>query len=175
MKGNEQTKLHTMIANIQGHIYEIHGQKIMMDCDLAELYGVETKRLNEQVKRNIQRFPNDFMFIISPNEAQNLRSQSATSNWGGNRYNSYAFTEQGVAMLSSVLKSPSAVEVNIQIMRAFVAMRHITAQNKSVEFRLQTIESELDTHNKQIESILKSLCAITKMKATSKTILSLLV
>ena len=105
------------------------GQQVMLDRDLAELYGVETRRLNEQVKRNIERFPEDFMFQLTQNEFDNLKSQFATSSWGGVRKLPYAFTEQGVAMLSGVLKSPTAVEANIRIMRAFVSMRHFMVNN----------------------------------------------
>ena len=105
------------------------GQQVMLDRDLAELYGVETRRLNEQVKRNIERFPEDFMFQLTQNEFDNLKSQFATSSWGGVRKLPYAFTEQGVAMLSGVLKSSTAVEANIRIMRAFVSMRHFMVNN----------------------------------------------
>ena len=105
------------------------GQQVMLDRDLAELYGVETRRLNEQVKRNIERFPEDFMFQLTQNEFDNLKSQFATSSWGGVRKLPYAFTEQGVAMLSGVLKSPTAVEANIRIVRAFVSMRHFMVNN----------------------------------------------
>ena len=108
---------------IENLIYVIRGQQVMLDSDLARLYGVETKRLKEQVKRNINRFPSDFMFELTKNEALSLRSQFATSNKdgvrGGNRYSPFAFTENGVAMLSSVLKSDTAIEVNIRIMRGF--------------------------------------------------------
>ena len=114
---------------VESLIRVIRGQQVMLDRDLAELYGVETKRLNEQVKRNIERFPEDFMFQLTPNEFDNLKSQFATSSWGGVRKLTYAFTEQGVAMLSGVLKSPTAVEANIRIMRAFVSMRHFMVNN----------------------------------------------
>ena len=111
----------------------------MLDKDLATLYGVETKVLNQTIKRNIERFPNDFRFELSKEEC--LRSQFVTSNGrGGNRYSTYAFTEQGVAMLSSVLRSKTAIEVNIQIMRAFVSMRHFMVNNASVFSRLETME-----------------------------------
>lgn len=114
------------IVPIQNMIYEIRGQKVMLDSDLAGLYGVETKRFNEAVKRNIKRFPADFMFQLTENEWENLRSQIATSSLshGGRRYLPSVFTEQGVSMLSSVLKSERAIEVNIDIMRAFVKLRH---------------------------------------------------
>lgn len=114
---------------VESLIRVIRGQQVMLDRDLAELYGVETRRLNEQVKRNIERFPEDFMFQLTPNEFDNLKSQLVTSSWGGVRKLPYAFTEQGVAMLSGVLKSTTAVEANIRIMRAFVSMRHFMVNN----------------------------------------------
>jgi len=115
------------IENITGSIYLIRGKKDMLDRDLANLYGVETKRLKEQVKRNIERFPEDFMFELSKSELLNWRSQFATSNRDkmGLRYRPMAFTEQGVAMLSSVLRSKTAIQVNIQIMRAFTKIRQL--------------------------------------------------
>ena len=124
--GNQQLPVENKVESL---IRVIRGQQVMLDRDLAELYGVETKRLNEQVKRNIERFPEDFMFQLTPNEFDNLKSQFATSSWGGVRKLPYAFTEQGVAMLSGVLKSSTAVEANIRIMRAFVSMRHFMVNN----------------------------------------------
>ncbi len=112
---------------IQSKIYEIRGQKVMLDFDLAELYQVETRRLNEAVKRNIKRFPKDFMFQLNLDEWKILMSQFATSSWGGTRKLPYAFTEQGLAMLSGVLNSDIAIQVNINIMRAFVAIRQLIA------------------------------------------------
>ena len=130
---------HKLASNIEPLIKVIRGQQVMLDKDLATLYGVETKVLNQTVKRNIERFPDDFRFELSREEC--LRSQFVTSNGrGGNRYSTYAFTEQGVAMLSSVLRSKTAIEVNIQIMRAFVSMRHFMVNNASVFSRLETIE-----------------------------------
>ncbi|MCZ2716059.1 ORF6N domain-containing protein [Bacteroides ovatus] len=130
---------HELAGNIEPLIKVIRGQQVMLDKDLATLYGVETKALNQTVKRNMERFPDDFRFELSREEC--LRSQIVTSNGrGGNRYSTYAFTEQGVAMLSSVLRSKTAIEVNIQIMRAFVSMRHFMANNASVFSRLETIE-----------------------------------
>ena len=115
------------IQTIQSKIYEIRGQRVMLDFDLAAMYGVETRRLNEQVKRNIERFPEDFMFQLTKGELEILRSQIATSNFAkmGLRKTPYAFTENGVAMLSSVLRSPLAIQVNIGIMRAFTEFRKI--------------------------------------------------
>ena len=112
---------------IQRKIYEIRGQRVMLDRDLAELYQVETRVLNQAVKRNIERFPEDFMFRLSGEEWQILKSQIVISSWGGIRKLPYAFTEQGVAMLSSVLRSNTAIQVNIHIMRAFIAVRQLIA------------------------------------------------
>lgn len=112
---------------IQNKIYEVRGQKIMLDFDLAEMYGTETKYLKRSVKRNLERFPNDFMFELTNYEWNTLRCQICTSNRGGNRYLPYAFTELGVSMLSSVLNSNLAIEINISIMRAFVAVRKMIA------------------------------------------------
>ena len=128
-------------SDIQDLIFVVRGQQVMLDRDLATLYGVETKRLNEQVKRNIKRFPEDFMF--QPTQEECLRSQFATSNdkgRGGTRYAPYVFTENGVAMLSGILRSEMAIEVNIKIMRAFTKMRHFLVSNASVFQRLETIE-----------------------------------
>ncbi|MEQ1745155.1 MAG: ORF6N domain-containing protein [Saprospiraceae bacterium] len=108
---------------IQQKIYEIRGLRVMLDVDLAELYGVETKRLKEAVRRNMERFPSDFMFELTENEFKILRPQIASSSWGGARYPPFAFTEHGVAMLSGLLNSPKAIETNIAIVRAFIALR----------------------------------------------------
>ena len=138
----------------------------MIDRDLAQLYGVETKRLNEQVKRNIERFPDDFMFQLGKEDVEILKSQNATSSWGGDRRLPYAFTEQGIAMLSSVLKSQTAVDVNIRIMRAFVSMRRFIATNAQLFQRLETIEYhqlEMKQHqevtDKRIDEVFKRLDA----------------
>ena len=106
-------------------IYLLRGQNVMIDEELTEMYGVETRRLNEQVKRNIERFPKDFMFQLTEKEYENLKSQNATSSWGGRRKLPYAFTEHGVLMLSSVLNSPTAIQVNIKIMRVYTKLRGI--------------------------------------------------
>lgn len=118
----------------------IRGQKVMLDADLAELYQVPTKRLNEQVRRNRGRFPKDFMFRLSAAETRNLRSQIATSSWGGRRNLPYAFTEHGVAMLSAVLASERAVKMSVVIIRAFVRMREMPANHKELALRVQRIE-----------------------------------
>ena len=137
---------------VESLIRVIRGQQVMLDRDLAELYGVETRRLNEQVKRNIERFPEDFMFQLTKEEFENWKSQFATSNSivMGARKRPYAFTEQGVAMLSGVLKSSTAVEANIRIMRAFVSMRHFMVNNAAVFQRLETIEfNQLESNKVQ--------------------------
>jgi hypothetical protein len=132
------------IENITGLIYLIRGKKVMLDRDLAALYGVETKRLKEQVKRNIERFPEDFMFELSKKEFENLRSQFATSSWGGTRYAPLAFTEHGVLMISSVLKSDRAIHVNIQIMRAFTKLRHVIFENEDLRKKIEKLRTDTD-------------------------------
>jgi len=128
------------IELIASKIYLIRGIKVMLDRDLAELYGVETKRLKEQVRRNIERFPQDFMFELTKQELKNLRSQFATSSWGGARYIPMAFSEHGVLMLSSVLKSERAVQVNIQIMRTFTKLREALLDNKDLRKELEELK-----------------------------------
>ena len=135
----------------------------MLDRDLAELYGVETKRLNEQVKRNIERFPEDFMFQLTPNEFDNLKSQFATSSWGGVRKLPYAFTEQGVAMLSGVWKSSTAVEANIRIMRAFVSMRHFMVNNVAFYLFNEKVPSGRNANSTSKCKITKCFCKSTPL------------
>ena len=134
-------------------IYVIRGLKVMLDRDLAEMYGVEVKRLNEAVKRNSARFPDDFMFQINKAEFQNLKSQIATSSWGGTRKLPYAFTEQGVAMLSSVLNSETAIQVNIQIIRLFTKMKELILDNKDLWMKIEKIEQNLVKHDDEIKVI----------------------
>ena len=161
------------IQIIQSKIYEIRGQRVMLDRDLADMYGVETRRLNEQVKRNIERFPEDFMFQLTKGELELLRSQLATSNQFGNqettnwtsqnatsnsakmglRRQPYAFTELGVAMLSSVLRSPLAIQVNITIMRVFVTLRHLVSIPDTSD-RLSRIENEIMGIKEEMDDIL---------------------
>jgi len=132
------------VLSIQSKICVIRSQQVMLDFDLARLYGVETKRLKEAVKRNINRFPADFMFVLTSEELENLRSQFATSSWGGTRYPPFAFTEQGVAMLSSVLNSETAIEINIAIMRAFVFIRQYALSHKDLTEKLKELERKYD-------------------------------
>jgi hypothetical protein len=144
---------------IDRRIYAIRGRQVMLDEDLAELYGVETKRLIEQVKRNLERFPEDFMFQLRKDEIAALRPQNATSNMGrgGRRYAPDVFTEQGVAMLSSVLRSKAAIAVNIGIMRAFVELRRVAGSHALIEMRLEQIERGLGEHDEQLEQIFNAL------------------
>ena len=138
------------MARIQDLIYEIRGYKVMLDSDLAMLYEVETKVLNQAVKRNIERFPEDFMFQLVKEEFQILRSQFVTSPKGdGRQYIPYVFTEQGVAMLSGILKSKKAVAINIQIMRAFVKLRQWAIENKELAERLTELEHYFIEHCKE--------------------------
>jgi hypothetical protein len=130
--------------NISSKIFLMRGNKILLDRDLATLYGVEVRILNQAVRRNIDRFPSDFMFQLSTEEFQNLKSQFVTSSWGGVRKKPLAFTEQGVAMLSSVLKSKRAIQVNITIMRAFVELRRMMDLNKELLSRIEKLEEKYD-------------------------------
>ena len=137
---------HLPVESVASHIRVVRDQKVLLDTDLAELYGVPTKVLVQSVKRNIDRFPGDFMFQLDAGEWESLRSQSVTSNAGrgGRRYPPFAFTEQGVAMLSSVLGSPQAIAVNIEIMRAFVRLREMIISNKELALRLDELENKTD-------------------------------
>ncbi len=163
-----------IIKSIQNRIYEIRGERVMLDFDLALLYEVETKVLNQAVKRNIKRFPDDFMFQLIPNEwasmrsqtvtgcessptvmanNPNLKSQIVTSSWGGTRKMPYAFTEQGVAMLSGVLKSDKAINMNIAIMRAFVDVRKVLLKQNSINEQLTEIKERIGEHDVQLNEL----------------------
>lgn len=143
---------------IERKIYLIRGEKVMLSSDLAQLYGVEPKVLIQAVKRNIERFPEDFMFQLTNQEFINLKSQIVTSSWGGiRRANPYAFTEQGVAMLSSVLRSKQAVLVNIAIMRAFVKLREILSVNKELAHKLAQLERKIEKHDEEIKLIFDAI------------------
>jgi phage regulator Rha-like protein len=180
------------LTKIQSMIYEIREQKVMLDRDLAELYGVELRSLNQAVKRNIQRFPSDFMFQLTQAEYENLRSQFVISSsksqditsknrHGGRRYLPYVFTEQGVAMLSTVLNSEIAIEININIMRAFVKMRHyvIPQSDKNaqiVELRqllmlhIENTGNKLSEHDKAISQIIRALNNLIEQPPKTKRI-----
>lgn len=148
------------IEKVNQLILLIRGQKVMLDRDLAELYRVETKVLKRAVKRNIERFPSDFMFELSHEEIENLRCQFGTSSlWGGVRYTPFAFTEQGVAMLSSVLKSKRAVAVNIQIVRSFVRLRELLSTHTELARQLEALENRYDAQFKVVFDAIRQLMA----------------
>jgi hypothetical protein len=142
---------------IVGKIHKIRGRRVMLDKDLADLYEVETKVLNQAVKRNSDRFPIDFMFQLSENEWEILRSQNVTSSYGGRRYMPYVFTEQGVAMLSSVLRSDRAIQVNIHIMRVYIQLREVLLTGKDVLDRIDAIENRADAQEAGMQAVLKFL------------------
>ena len=145
------------IERIERAILLIRGHKVMLDADLATLYEVPTKVLLQAVKRNLERFPSDFMFQLEKQEVVILRSQFVTSSWGGRRYAPYAYTEQGVAMLSTVLNSPRAVAVNIEIMRAFVRLRLILASNNELARRLDQLDAKTDAKFKAVFEAIRQL------------------
>ncbi len=149
---------------ITNKIFLIRNQKVLLDSHLAELYQVETKQLKRQVRRNIERFPEDFMFKLTKNEFDNLRSQIGTSSWGGSRYTPMVFTEQGVAMLSSVLKSDRAIAVNIKIIRIFTKMRQLLNDNVNLQIEIENIKKKLSNHSKNIELVFNYLDELTAKK-----------
>ncbi len=142
---------------IEHRILLIRGEKVMLDKDLASLYAVETRDLNKAVQRNRDRFPADFMFQLTKEELQNLMFQFGTSSWGGTRKLPNVFTEQGVAMLSSVLRTRRAVQVNIAIMRAFVRLRTLLASHKDLAVKLAELERKYETHDKQIRAVFDAI------------------
>ena len=146
-------ELQSLVAEqkILNRIYVIRNEKIMLDKDLAELYGVETRVLNQSIKRNLARFPEDFMFQLSDREFKNLISQNVISSWGGIRKRPYAFTEQGVAMLSSILSSKTAIEVNIRIIRVFTKMREFALTHNEILMQLARLEKEVNDNNRNTE------------------------
>jgi hypothetical protein len=162
-KAIARNRLPVPVELVSRRIYIMRGRRVMLDSDLAELYGVATKRLNEAVKRNLSRFPDDFMFQLSAEELENWRSQIATSNPGakmGLRRPPYAFTELGVAMLSSVLKSERAVQMNIVIMRAFVKLREILATNRAMAQRIEQLTATVKDHAALFDVVIKDIEAL---------------
>jgi hypothetical protein len=156
MKGDTPAML---LKRIEARILLIRGERVMLDADLAELYGVATKVLVQAVKRNVERFPPDFMFQLTPDEFSNLRSQFVTSSWGGRRYAPFAFTEHGIAMLSSVLKSERAIKVNVEIMRAFVRLRRLLGSHEDLARKLAELEKRYDAQFKTIFDAIRTLMA----------------
>jgi len=147
------------LGKIEQRIFLIRGEKVMIDTDLSEFYGVQTRRLNEQVRRNKNRFPEDFMFQLNGGEFEDLKSHFATSSsgWGGRRKLPYAFTEHGAIMAASVLNSPRAVEVSVFIVRAFVKLRQTLGDNKELARKLEHLEGKLAHHDRQILNILQAI------------------
>lgn len=145
------------ISNITNRIYTTRGVKVMMDRDLAELYDVETRVLKQAVKRNIKRFPSDFMFELNYQDLTNLRSQNVISSWGGARYKPMVFTEQGVAMLSGILNSDRAIDVNIQIMRAFVKIRHLAVEHADLKREVEALRQQTDERFEIVFEVLDKL------------------
>ena len=152
-----KTKSLISSAKVENLILRIRGHNVMLDKDLADLYKVETKYLSRQVTRNIDSFPRDFMFVLTNKEFENLRCQFGTSRWGGRRYLPRAFTEQGVAMLSSVLRSKRAIKVNIEIMRTFVKLREMLASNAQLSRKLNALERKYDTQFKVVFDAIRQL------------------
>ncbi len=157
MSESENTELMLPDEVIMNKIYQIREQKVMLDRDLAELYGVLTGNLNKAVKRNMKRFPSDFMFQLTQEEFDNLIFQFGTSSWGGTRRLPYVFTEQGVAMLSGILNSDRAILVNIQIMRIFTEIRQVLTDNLSVKLEIEEIKKKLINQDKSIELVFSYL------------------
>lgn len=157
---------------ITDKIYYIRGEKVLLDRDLSSLYGIETKALKQAVRRNLKRFPGDFMFVLTNNELKNLRSQIVTSSWGGLRYPPMAFSEQGVAMLSSVLNSERAIEVNIFIMRAFVNLRKLIHSNLELKEKLKELErltnKKFNEHDEKIQLIFEAITSLIKQEKKPK-------
>lgn len=145
------------IERIESRILLIRAHRVMLDSDLAELYGVTTKRLNEQVKRNKQRFPADFMFQLTSDEAKSLRSQIATSKRGGRRYRPYAFTEHGAIMAASVLNSHRAIEISVYVVRAFVKLREMLRTHKELARKLAELEKRIEGHDEEIMALFEAI------------------
>ena len=152
------------VERIEKAILLIRGQKVMLDVDLAVLYGVSTSNPNKAVSRNIERFPSDFMFQLTREEFDNLKFHFGTSSWGGTRKMPRAFSEQGVAMLSSVLRSPRAIHVNIEIMRAFIRLRQILASNVELARKLDALEKKYDSQFKVVFDAIRQLMATPEPK-----------
>jgi hypothetical protein len=166
----ERKTMEITLSEIEQKIYLIRGRRVMLDSDLAQLYSVATMRLNEAVKRNLKRFPSDFMYVLTSKEVSNLISQNAisSSQWGGRRKSIHVFTEQGVAMLSSVLNSDRAIEVNIAIMRVFVKIREMLYFNKELSHKLDQLEQKIEKHDEEIRTIFEAIRQLMMPPETPK-------
>ncbi|HUU04009.1 MAG TPA: ORF6N domain-containing protein [Myxococcota bacterium] len=159
------------LTRIEGLIYEVRGRRVMLDRDLALLYSVDTRVLNQAVRRNLKRFPDDFMFRLTAEERDSLRSQIVILESGRGHHRKYppfAFTEQGVAMLSSVLRSSRAIQVNIEIMRAFVKLRKILVQNKELAEKLAELECKVTSHDQSIRAIFEAIRQLMEEPVSKK-------
>lgn len=159
MPKSKSIQITSFIAHetIERKIYLIRGKRVMLDRDLALLYDVMTSYLNRQVKRNIERFPPDFMFQLTDHEYKNLICQIGTSSWGGSRKYPRVFTEHGILMLSSVLGSPRAIKVNIQIMRTFAHMRELTSKNDHLKKKMEELEKKYENHDAQLKNVFNAI------------------
>lgn len=163
-----ETAIHERIGNT---IYVIRNQKVMLDSDLAVLYGIDTKRINEQVRRNRDRFPEDFMFQLTSKEWTNLKSQFATSSWGGRRNLPYMFTEQGIAMLSSVINSPTAIQVNIAIMRVFVQMRQWALNHDDLLKKIDMLSQTQGEQGAEIQYIMRVMESLVSVPSSDRKLI----
>ncbi|MEO8605647.1 MAG: ORF6N domain-containing protein [bacterium] len=153
-----RTRTALLIAEIPRSILEIRDQRVMLDEDLARIYGVATRRLNEQVQRNLARFPSDFMFRLTLPEVANLKSQIATSSsWGGRRKAPYAFTEHGAVMLATVLRSPRATDMSLHIVRAFIAMRQMLGSQRVLARKLNELERRVGSHDRDLAAVVQAI------------------
>ncbi|MDD4872750.1 MAG: ORF6N domain-containing protein [Kiritimatiellae bacterium] len=170
IKESDESTYVIPIEQVQSTIFLLRGQRVMLDADLAVLYGVETKALKRAVNRNRDRFPSDFMFVLTPQEFTNLRCQIGTSSerHGGRRHLPYAFTEQGVAMLSSVLRSNRAIHVNIAIMRAFVQLREVLNTSKTLALKLKELEDKISSHDESIRTLFEAIRELMMPSETSR-------
>lgn len=159
-----EEKLTLTDETVISKIHYIRNQKVMIDSDLAELYGVETRALNQQVKRNLDRFPSDFMFQLTDEEWESLKSQNATSSWGGRRKSPYVFTEHGVLMLSSVLNSERAIEVNIHIVRVYTKMRERLSSNSEILKELEEVKQQVGLNSNNVQVIFNYLKQLEQVK-----------
>lgn len=163
-----KTLLPLSIEEIAASILFLRGQRVMLSHDLARLYGIPTKVLLQAVKRNKGRFPQDFMYVLTRQEVAILRSQIVTSSWGGRRYQPYAFTEQGVAMLSSVLKSRQAIQMNIRIIRAFVKFKEFLLAHKELAQKLEKLGQKIEKHDDEIQAIFEAIRQLMNPPVTEK-------
>ena len=156
------------LEHIVSRIFELRGQRVLLDADLARLYGTTAKRFNEQIRRNLDRFPSDFMFRLTKHELAILRSQIATSSWGGRRYPPLVFTEHGAIMAASVLNSRTAIEVSVYVVRAFVSMRDAALRSRELAGRLDALERKVGTHDRALAETIAAIRQLTQPPETPR-------